>query len=699
MSGLYMKNGLHVIDFLIFVSKVLVNEKQDEISFNIQFIKARPFLDSFKLAKIVQVNFKLIFLFLGGILAFQINLFSQNRAPSLYLNYQDFEEGDIIINTLRVLDPSPLYTYYCGLLWNSGLDAGGYCGMQEHPEGKNFIYSLWDPINSSSPITAVYAHPGTEISSFGGEGTGLRSLNFDIGWQENQWYSLVSRTWAIDNQSTLFGFWIYDDSGRRWSHMVTMKYPVPNLKFSTRTSSFIEDWLGNGDKSRTIHHKNGWKRTTNNYQWFAFESSHFDRVFPDAGTINYIENYDGGVKNDEYYFMSSGGSTNPSTNEADVLLDLNNNLQNPSFLVGEYKNLIFEHPGDEFYFEWEIEVKKSPQFSFHVKVYDNVDLLGTPVISIDRIEPQVRSLAVDVSMLPDDNEYYIQFYTKDIFDNHSEVWNEVFVKGNITDSDNDGYFSDVDCDDNNSSINPSQAEIVYNGLNDDCNSATLDDDLDQDGFVLADDCDDGNANVNSSQVEVPYNGLDDDCNSATLDDDLDQDGFILVDDCDDGNASVNSNQIEVPYNGLDDDCNSATLDDDLDQDGFVLADDCDDGNASVNPFAVELANNGIDEDCDGIYLTIEASPLFGPNMISPNGDGYNDNLEFLELDKYSENRLTIFSRWGEKLFESENYQNDWGASKNLKEIPDGVYYYILEYGENSINEFILKRDLLIIRKR
>jgi len=45
---------------------------------------------------------------------------------------------------------------------------------------------------------------------------------------------------------------------------------------------------------------------------------------------------------------------------------------------------------------------------------------------------------------------------------------------------------------------------------------TLDDDLDQDGFVLAEDCDDTNAQINSAQAEIPYNGLDDDCNATTL---------------------------------------------------------------------------------------------------------------------------------------------------------------------------------------
>jgi hypothetical protein len=162
----------------------------------------------------------------------------------------------------------------------------------------------------------------------------------------------------------------------------------------------------------------------------------------------------------------------------------------------------------------------------------------------------------------------------------------------LVDNDGDGWFSRSDCNDSNPLIHPGVAEVPADGIDNDCDPNTRDDDLDGDGFLPPFDCEPENPFVPRS-FETPYDGLDNDCNPATPDDDLDRDGFALDADCDDADPARNPGQAEVPYDGVDNDCDETTPDDDLDGDGLTGAEDCDDGDSAVDTAPLWYA------DCDG----------------------------------------------------------------------------------------------------
>jgi len=106
-------------------------------------------------------------------------------------------------------------------------------------------------------------------------------------------------------------------------------------------------------------------------------------------------------------------------------------------------------------------------------------------------------------------------------------------------------------------------------------------DRDGDGSPDEEDCAPTNPDISPDFDEVPYDGIDNDCDPDTLDDDLDGDGYLGAEDCDDHNPDVSPRELELPYDGLDNDCVAGTADDDLDGDGLRVGEDCDDGDAAV----------------------------------------------------------------------------------------------------------------------
>ncbi|MDP2387000.1 MAG: gliding motility-associated C-terminal domain-containing protein [Bacteroidota bacterium] len=62
------------------------------------------------------------------------------------------------------------------------------------------------------------------------------------------------------------------------------------------------------------------------------------------------------------------------------------------------------------------------------------------------------------------------------------------------------------------------------------------------------------------------------------------------------------------------------------------------------------------------------------NIITPNGDNINQKLNFRGLEFFEENKITIFNRWGKKVYEKNNYDNNFDGA----DLESGTYYYILE---------------------
>lgn len=97
---------------------------------------------------------------------------------------------------------------------------------------------------------------------------------------------------------------------------------------------------------------------------------------------------------------------------------------------------------------------------------------------------------------------------------------------------------------------------------------------------------------------------------------------------------------------------------------------------------------------DTIMKTVEVieDDLTFPNVFTPNGDGYNDTFVIENLETYLFSTLMVYNRWGKKIYEKKNYQNDWDGEGAA----DGVYYYVLKY-KGKLSEGEANGTVTIVR--
>ena len=119
------------------------------------------------------------------------------------------------------------------------------------------------------------------------------------------------------------------------------------------------------------------------------------------------------------------------------------------------------------------------------------------------------------------------------------------------------------------------------------------------------------------------------------------------------------------------------------------------GETSTVIEAIQAGNYAVrayDEPCeDTTSVTLPYCPpdLIFPNVLTPNGDGKNDVLIIKNLDPTIPNLLTIYDRWGKKIYEKANYQtyirkgdtqvHNAEEGFSSEKYSDGVYYFTFHY--------------------
>lgn len=94
---------------------------------------------------------------------------------------------------------------------------------------------------------------------------------------------------------------------------------------------------------------------------------------------------------------------------------------------------------------------------------------------------------------------------------------------------------------------------------------------------------------------------------------------------------------------------------------------------------VSITINGEEEE-----VNPPANPDYPQKIFSPNGDGINDAwIIDSDVNATTNCAVTIFDSRGQEVYSVISYQNDWQGTSRGKELPEGVYYYIMKCDESS----------------
>ena len=103
------------------------------------------------------------------------------------------------------------------------------------------------------------------------------------------------------------------------------------------------------------------------------------------------------------------------------------------------------------------------------------------------------------------------------------------------------------------------------------------------------------------------------------------------------------------------------------------------------------------QDCTSV--TREFLILNLINVITPNGDGKNDVLDYSDLVMKKDVTLDIFDRFGNAVFKSQDSHYIWDGSSNGKIVPTGTYWYVLNWTEPDTNKPVSYKGWILVKHR
>lgn len=82
-----------------------------------------------------------------------------------------------------------------------------------------------------------------------------------------------------------------------------------------------------------------------------------------------------------------------------------------------------------------------------------------------------------------------------------------------------------------------------------------------------------------------------------------------------------------------------------------------------------------------------ACEIIAHNAFTPNGDGINDMFYIEHIDNFPDNKVTVFNRWGNVVYEERSYNNS-GVAWRGESLAAGTYFFIIEYAGKKLKGWV-----------
>jgi gliding motility-associated-like protein len=95
---------------------------------------------------------------------------------------------------------------------------------------------------------------------------------------------------------------------------------------------------------------------------------------------------------------------------------------------------------------------------------------------------------------------------------------------------------------------------------------------------------------------------------------------------------------------------------------------------------------------------IKGFQIYPNNVLTPNGDGYNDTWKIKNIEFYRKNSIKIYNSNGQLVKTlpdagQTGYTGNWDGKVNGIKLPPGTYYYMIDLEDGSA---IIKGFLTIL---